>query len=571
MIDPDTWDDAYLLSRAEVDLVNEEDGATFDVQKNPLAAESNAPADQKPQRYDRILFRKHCPVYVETFQLFGLPNAQGECGSDHFGINAVLRIGNNRTTSKLQNSGCSSYQISFVQDETDLRPLLIPSLPSQQDRNRRETAVTRLTKLLTSDSRLSDVLAAPLGSYAMDTYFSDSDVDVLIIGSLAPTAFFNIATARLKTIGECFQGLHYINSLVPVIEVELLGIKFDVQYCQAPQLTSPKAVEARSIEEFVFDKDLIAELPPPALRPLNTYRDAAYLLRSIPCLEAFRTAHRFLSLYLRRRGLYSAKFGYLGGVHLSLMLNHVIKHLDSSISIEMNAASLVRTFATYYAQFSWESEVVRDPSYSRHDYRRTSREPVVILAIHSPTARPNVASSCSKLSVQTLTREFGLARDKLAKGDWEWILREQGSTFQDFTARFGAFLVVSIDMWNLPKLGDGPQRGFLGSVESRMPLLMVNLGRIEGLYGQAWPFSLSSQQDEVEVGKQSKAYYVVGVSAPVNADAVARKAVQNKVIQVAHNFETVTKSSDHYDEKCMLIQLEMASRKKLLGMILEVQ
>ncbi len=37
MIDPDILDDAYLLSRAGADLLNEEDGATFDAQKNPLA------------------------------------------------------------------------------------------------------------------------------------------------------------------------------------------------------------------------------------------------------------------------------------------------------------------------------------------------------------------------------------------------------------------------------------------------------------------------------------------------------------------------------------------------------
>jgi poly(A) polymerase Pap1/endonuclease/exonuclease/phosphatase family metal-dependent hydrolase len=572
IIDPDVWSDAYLLSRKDFDpdSVDDEDGATFDVQINPLAAESIAPADQRPQRYDRILFRKNDHLSVEKFHLFGLPNAQKQCGSDHFGVGAVLHITDHNTAQAPRISSDNSCLINTIQDDSNIALLIDTYRPSQQDREERVVAISRLAKILASDIRLADIAIVPLGSYAMETYFSDSDVDVLVVGSLAPSAFFNVATARLGTVGDGLKGLHYINSLVPVIEVEILGIKFDAQYCQAPQILSNKSAGMGSMEELVFDDDIIAKLHPSALRPLNTYRDSVYLLRSIQCLDAFRTAHRFLSLYFRRRGLYSAKFGYLGGVHLSLMLNHVLRRIKSPICEATGAATLVRTFIKYYSQFQWESEIICDSAYLHTNYHRSPREPVVILAIHSPTARPNVASSCSRLSAKTFTREFQLANSKLVEADWEWLLRDRGSTLEDFIANFTSFIVTSIDIWDLQNFGERLSRDFLGSLESRVPALMVNLGRVEGLHGQAWPFRLRGSPDEVEPGKQVKVYYLIGVYAPKTESAAARKLVQSKVLQAAQNYETVIRNSDNYDERHIWAQVEVKNRRKVLEMSLEI-
>jgi poly(A) polymerase Pap1 len=102
---------------------------------------------------------------------------------------------------------------------------------------------------------------------------------------------------------------------------------------------------------LVFDTHLISTLSPSSLRPLNTYRDTAYLLNTLPRLDSYRASHRFISLYLKSRGLYSAKFGYLGGIHLSLLLNRVVKliglaNLESS-STSSSPATIIRTFFTY--------------------------------------------------------------------------------------------------------------------------------------------------------------------------------------------------------------------------------
>jgi hypothetical protein len=77
----------------------------------------------------------------------------------------------------------------------------------------------------------------------MDTYFADSDVDILAIASVSPQVFFDFATEKLRALdkedereNDGFKGVHFVNSLVSIIEVNVVGIKFDIQYCQAPEI-----------------------------------------------------------------------------------------------------------------------------------------------------------------------------------------------------------------------------------------------------------------------------------------------------------------------------------------------
>lgn len=564
LIDPDVWDDAYLLTSSDVDLEGHdegEDGATFDVQANPWAAESNAPPDQRPQRYDRILFKKSHRLKVISYQRFGFPNAGGECGSDHFGIAAVLDLASSRSLPPTVSKGSS---IDAIEDTQDIYELLAPFIPNDVDRQRRRDSISRLTHILSSDIRLPEVKIVPLGSYAMGTFFVDSDVDFLIIGTLSPSAFFSIASQRLKCLGDGLKGLHYINYLVPVIEMEAMGIKFDVQYCQAPDILSAMNRTGATINDVVFDRNVIDGLQPPALRPLNTYRDTAYLLRTIPEIEVFRSAHRLLSLYLRRRGLYSAKFGYLGGVHLSLMLNHLIKCLD--VSEQFNAASLVRTFFVYYASFDWTEDIVCDPEYPHHDYQRSTREPLVILAVHSPTARPNVASSCTKLSAQLFAHQFGLAAHQLEAGNWSWLLRPPDEVLNDLVTSYRAFITITLDVWNLPRFGVSSAREVFGAIESKIPSLMVQLDQTTELRGQAWPFRLKSIHDEVEEGQQAKGHYLIGLSIPMLQHAADRRLVQGKLVQAAQDFERMVKDARGYSGEFCLVQAEVMSRKKVVDM-----
>jgi endonuclease/exonuclease/phosphatase family metal-dependent hydrolase/2'-5' RNA ligase len=246
VIDSDIWNDAFVVYN-KCDMIDEEvsegeQGATFDRSTNPLAATSEPPIDRRPQRYDRVLFRKGGDVHVQQLERFGFPNDSGHCGSDHYGVCATLRIGNSKSDMYPPSIEPQNSDLEIVRDTRDVRPLVEPYLPRSADQQLREDALETLHRTLSKNPGLQDLILAPLGSYLMDTYFADSDVDVLAIGAVPSKVFFDYASAQLQELAAYdndaneFKGVHLVNSLVSIIELSVRGIKFDLQYCQAPEL-----------------------------------------------------------------------------------------------------------------------------------------------------------------------------------------------------------------------------------------------------------------------------------------------------------------------------------------------
>ena len=276
VIDLNVWEDAFLVSELNPDegkhgdeaILDGEDasgssmlghggneifageqGATFDRSTNPIAAQLDPPIDRNPQRYDRVLFLKGGKLSAERdgFEIFGFADEEGRVGSDHYGVRALLSVAGSESSPAassriaLRNdAGSGGRGIAVIEDDTDFSTLLQPYLPAANDVAQREMAIDLLQSTLSRGAGLENLILAPLGSYLMNTYFANSDVDVLGIGSVSPAKFFEFAGRELRNLdsgnGENFKGVHFVNSLVSIVEVNVLGIKFDLQYCQAEEL-----------------------------------------------------------------------------------------------------------------------------------------------------------------------------------------------------------------------------------------------------------------------------------------------------------------------------------------------
>ncbi len=82
-------------------------------------------------------------------------------------------------------------------------------------------------------------------------------------------------------------------------------------------------------------------------------RDLDYLRRSLPDPDGFRVAHRFVTTWARSRGIYAARFGYLGGFHVSLLLARVCKLLthDGAPGVPLpSVPDILSTFFGHYAR-----------------------------------------------------------------------------------------------------------------------------------------------------------------------------------------------------------------------------
>lgn len=224
--------------------------------------------------------------------------------------------------------------------------------------------------------------------------------------------------------------------------------------------------------------DPLFDLSIHSLTKLQPYRDMPHLLRTIPDLAVFRTAHRFIRAWAKYRGIYAAKFGFLGGIHITMMLSRLCKLYFHDAPV-LTAADIICTFFRHFAEFDWNNEIVYDPFFFKHKprYRRYPNEPMVILTLHAPIL--NVARAVSIPSQRTIVEE--LKRADLLSGEeilWSSVIicSEQGSVADldegahEFLKDYSSYIKVNVQYWGL-SLAKGS--ALVGWLESRCLRLLV--------------------------------------------------------------------------------------------------
>lgn len=518
----DSWTAARLgnLESADPDLAQRdiyeacegEQGATFDPMTNELAAAIvGSGLNNRPQRYDRILFKAGQLLSIGSFNMFGrdkreieTANSQGTeisttYASDHWGVHCSFRLSSERLedrsdneTSKLVIEVTEKEVPESLADVNELKSSLaaLDVFPAEEEFVKREQALKLLHATLedttditteTSQTRAGvQFVIVPVGSYGLGVWTSSSDVDCLCLGSISPKTFFALAAQRLRrAAARGVKVLRRVNALSgTMLELEVLGVKMDLQYCASALIaqTWPRAMQLPAGSP-------VFSLPAQTLAKLKPARDLYYLRRTVPDLAAFRTAFYLVKTWAKQRGIYAARFGYLGGIHIAVLLSRVCKLLgrDRGGAAASAVPAILVSFFAHYARFDWKRDMVFDPfCHARLRYVRTPREAMVVLGFHSPSL--NVATAASPPSVRTIAEEFQRA---------DRILSSPGAAWADFVGTAdsgpGAFLrayrsYVKIDVhfWGV-SLAKGSR--YVGWLESKCVMLLVGKStRIKPLF-----------------------------------------------------------------------------------------
>lgn len=222
------------------------------------------------------------------------------------------------------------------------------------------------------------------------------------------------------------------------------------------------------------------DLPIQSLTKLKSFRDLDYLQRTIPDLAAFRTAHRFIRAWAKQRGIYAAKFGYLGGIHITLLLSCICKLLFRDAGA-ITAADIICMFFHHYATFDFKNQMVFDPFFEkqRPKYHRSAREPMVILGLHAPST--NVSHTASVPSVETIVQELKRADDLISEAritwpdllssrDMESEMIDPPTAASEFLTAYNSYIKIDVQYWGL-SLAKGST--LVGWLESRCVQLLV--------------------------------------------------------------------------------------------------
>ncbi|EPS39563.1 hypothetical protein H072_6651 [Dactylellina haptotyla CBS 200.50] len=590
------FSDAWLIAGEGLE------GNTFDPSTNILAlenAQSGSSVPIRPQRFDRVYLRKQGGDNLLIREARVAPDSDPEDpASDHYILNTKLSFVD---TDKQATAAPLLDLLATSLNDSDLRDLLLENkcFPSPSDITLRHRALESLEACLKGFSDLSQTQSAestfqlrltPVGSFGLDTYDPASDIDYLGVGTISTSLFWRVAKQRIKkwrgksaddsTLNPSdalsVKIVRYVDAQIPML-ILLVGdsIRVDLQYCTAVKIVENwDAIPSAPMNSSLFN------LTVPTLKKLQAYRDMLFILNNVPNLATFRLAYRFLKLWATKKGVYSSKFGFFGGVHITLLLARIAMLLPPSAT----ASQLVLVFFRHYAKLDWSHEMISIPNTGRVvRYQRAARDKMVILTITTPAV--NVAANATSHTLRTLSGELEHA---VAKFDVDASFVEIAGTFGnsvgslsssvgDFLNGFNRYIKVEVQFWGTNRQGG---RALVGWVESRLVGLLAELGKhTPGLTARVWPgrFHEVKPEDgdetttaaakEVDEDEKSelRGFYLVGL-APVSNSEMSKEDKRNgeaAFASVLRNFESAVRNKDKVDEKDSWISVSCVKQNEM--------
>lgn len=556
-----------------------EQGATYDPTTNALTAEIvGSGFNMRPQRYDRILIKSDDYFKALIFNRFGFITQEvGKYASDHWGVRAVLRLGPETESQEAADvaANITPVQLKTIkhlsETEDDLAGLLkqVQAIPSEEEVQQHAAALRLLRETIleasaptvsTETGRSSTPLVlVPVGSYGLGIWTSSSDIDCLCIGPFSSSTFFSLATQRLRKAAD--KGVKVMRRVKAhtgtMLELEINGVKIDLQYAPAGAIAAkwPDCLRLPA-------SDPAWSMSAQTLNKLKPIRDLDYVRRSVPDIVKFRLAHRFIKTWAKRRGIYALKYGYLGGIPITVLLARVHKLLAHDSAV-VSLSDLLATFFNHYAGFNWRADVAFDPFFHKQlNYRRTDREALAILGYAPPALNTCLAASVP--SVRTIAEEFQRADKTLSEEGMTWsrFLETDGSA--DFLKSFKSYIKINVQFWG-GSLTKG--RGLVGWLESRCVSLLVDLNRrLPDLHVRFWPARFveasAAASSEDEQGDY-EGFYLVGLD-KLEGSTTDDKTMQEKLVDVLRKFEDQIRGDPkYYDERTSWVEAGVIRRAAL--------
>ncbi|KAF1812849.1 hypothetical protein P152DRAFT_368296, partial [Eremomyces bilateralis CBS 781.70] len=527
-----------LTHAAMEELYEGEQGATFDPLHNRIAADIvGTGMNRRPQRYDRILFKDADVLRLGSFSMFGLPETlrEGTVGNDtpkgkeqspqigygsgHWGVRTTFNVA--CKSDSTDSASLSLKHPSFVMPPV---PATIVTHPlddfnavveclrqnplhlTTEDQAKR-TEIYVLLKMILNQTLSGTPNAQQgasfvkfkielVGSGALGTADALSDIDIICLGAVSPPIFFSLAISRLKKAKDNPYNVTILRkvdaSSGTMLELLVRGIRVDLHYC-----TATKFLERWPESIYLAHNNLAYRLSGQSIDKLQPLRDILYLKRTIPDMAKFRLAVLFLKAWARGRGIYSTRFGYLGGVHITLMLSSIYKSLLHQRGHDLSIPGLIGTFFTYYSQFDWNKYMVCDP-HMPYDgrYFRSAQEPMVILTMHAP--KKNVAKSATVPTVRAIVFELSRAAHAVRAytDPLKWFnycttsseLRgpdSRATGASEFLRNSRTLLQINVHYWGGSVVKGGQ---FLGWLESKLLTISVELSKaIAPYFCRIWP------------------------------------------------------------------------------------
>ncbi|OQR99314.1 poly(A) polymerase-like [Thraustotheca clavata] len=186
------------------------------------------------------------------------------------------------------------------------------------------------------------------GSWYLKVDSCDSDLDIVVlVPSYISVADFFTEIPKLLKSSSAIQEINCMeDAYVPTICFKYNSIKVDFLVARFTQPFVPKNLPIHS--DHIF-----AGMDINSVRSLSVPRTASLILELVPNPTTFRTCLRAVRLWAKRRGLYSNKVGFLGGISWTVLVAFVCQLFPNAV-----VASLYHHFFAVLSTWKWPTPIM---------------------------------------------------------------------------------------------------------------------------------------------------------------------------------------------------------------------
>jgi len=325
------------------------------------------------------------------------------------------------------------------------------------------------------------------GSHRLGLHEPENDIDMVAVCSthVDPIDFFEELTAIFEEMEDKVTNMVSVpEALVPIMEFMYEGVRINLMFAQLPIMEVPPTLD-------ISDDHILQGVEVESVvMSLNGPRTTELIIDLVPKYDTFIKVLKCVRKWAKRRGLYSNKIGFLGGVNWAILTAFVCK-----LHPNQTAASVLHKFFWWMKQWSWPKPItirnVDDVGLGHNMWYHDGQEMMPIITPAYPTF--NSSYNVCYSTLQTMKREFNLAfaRANLVMKDentsWDHLFEPS-----DFFSRHEFYLRVTIIA--------GEEESFTswaGWVESRLRKLVMSLEHYAFLDNIA-PYHKGFRSDEDE-------------------------------------------------------------------------
>jgi len=363
------------------------------------------------------------------------------------------------------------------------------------------------------------------GSYRLGVNQKGGDLDTILVVPVHVTRedFFDTSDeglcGRLMTHASVSSVLAIPTAKVPLIKVVWEDIEVDVLFARLQGNKLPRTLDDLLDDTYLKGADEGTVLS------LNGPRVTHMMTKLYPDGEKFKVVLRCLRLWGKRKGIYSNKMGFLGGVNFAILATFICQLYPKE-----TPSKLFQNMFSLLSVWNWPTPIQLNHPYDGIEVPvqqwdkfvgRDDKMPIITPAYPNTNSSYNVTNATLKVMRREFERGLADVRrvmsspEPVTAKDWARVFAES-----DFFFRYKTFVSVVASAPN-----DEDLKKWTGYIESRVRKLVENLERAP-LF-DVYPFPASF--DATDAGPFARRWFVGVVVDSFKARAYAPSAQSGAV------------------------------------------